>query len=291
SHGRNRSASLAVALSAVYSIPLWLPTFGDLHQEWWAIAKLPKEDVEDLKDLVAHRGPRRGPFMHMPRAPEVPPPGVGPSSSDQPPADVGPGAGPAPNQVHVEADYGLGRYDPSQLENYMPSLGNPAVDVRFEVWKVAPSVLLELDGLGVDNAVANIAGHSDQGARFVRELFMVFQRENDVDLRTYRNPSAAITSAIRKEMDRMRPEIAGLPGQPGRSDRPDPRPVQPRPTYDDYDARRQEHRGGVYWDDRRGDLVCILFGFLVLLLPLHCSCVSRSIGRWSSSSRSPGRSP
>ena len=128
SHGRNRSASLAVALSAVYSIPLWLPTFGDLHQEWWAIAKLPKEDVEDLKDLVAHRGPRRGPFMHMPRAPEVPPPGVGPSSSDQPPADVGPGAGPAPNQVHVEADYGLGRYDPSQLENYMPSLGNPAVD-------------------------------------------------------------------------------------------------------------------------------------------------------------------
>ena len=66
--------------------------------------------------------------MHMPRAPEVPPPGVGPSSSDQPPADVGPGAGPAPNQVHVEADYGLGRYDPSQLENYMPSLGNPAVD-------------------------------------------------------------------------------------------------------------------------------------------------------------------
>ena len=33
-----------------------------------------------------------------------------------------------------------------------------------------------------------------------------------MDLRTYRNPSAAITSAIRKEMDRMRPEIAGLPG-------------------------------------------------------------------------------
>ncbi|OLQ13758.1 hypothetical protein AK812_SmicGene2191 [Symbiodinium microadriaticum] len=248
---------------------------------------------EDLKDLVAHRGPRKGPFMHIPRAPEVPPPGVEASSSDKPPGDVGPGAGPAPNQVHVEADYGMGRYDPSQLEHQMPSLGNPAIDaVRFEVWKVAPSVLLELDGLGVDNAVANIAGHSDQGARFIRELFMIFQRENDVDLRTYRNPSAAITSAVRKEMDRMRPEIAVLPGQSGRSDRPDGphRPVQPRPTYDDYDVRRQEHRGG-YWEDRRGDLDCILFGFLVLLLPLHSSCVSRSIGRWSSSSRSPGRSP
>ena len=38
------------------------------------------------------------------------------------------------------------------------------------------------------------------------------------DLRTYQNPSAAITSACRKEVDRLRPNIAGLPGSSGRSD-------------------------------------------------------------------------
>ncbi|CAE7453094.1 unnamed protein product [Symbiodinium sp. CCMP2592] len=194
----NRSASLGVALSAVYSLPIWLPTFGDLHTEWWAVARLPDEDVDDLKRLIAEsRLSRRGPF------------GGGGRSSGSADGD-GTGDGP-PGKVHVEADYGLGRFDPKDIEHLMPSLGNPVVDaVRWEVWRVAPSVLLELDSMNLDNAcmrsVANLAGHSDDGARFVRELFSIFQR-NDADVRTYRNPSAAITSAVRKEMDRLRPDI------------------------------------------------------------------------------------
>ncbi|CAE7316410.1 unnamed protein product, partial [Symbiodinium sp. CCMP2456] len=177
SHGRNRSATLGVALSAVYDIPIWLPTFGDLHTEWWAIARLPDEDIEDLKVVrVLRRAKMRGQEM-----------------------------------------WG---------QAYMPSLGNPVVDaVRFDVWKVAPSVLLELDG------------------------------ENDADLRTYRNPSAAITSACRKEMDRLRPEVPASQGRSDggggcRSDVPHPR-QPPRPTYDDYDARRAEPRGGAFYEDRR----------------------------------------
>ncbi|CAE7228982.1 mao [Symbiodinium sp. CCMP2592] len=201
SHGRNRSATLVVALSALFEVPMWLPSYGDAapSQEWWCIASLPNEILQQLEDWRSEA--RGGPFRHgravpAPHTPPGPPPG-----------------GPY---------HGHGTFDPADLTGAMPSVGNPLVDaVRLDIWKVAPGVLLELDELRLDEkcirAVANIAGHSDDGAKFVREIFQVLQR-NSADLRTYSNPSAAITSAVRKELDRLRPEIQGLPGSSGRSD-------------------------------------------------------------------------
>ncbi|CAE7739957.1 mao [Symbiodinium sp. CCMP2592] len=234
SHGRNRSATLGVGLSAVYDIPVWLPTFGGLQKEWWAIAKLPDDVMGSLRQYQAvARGP-------------VPPPTA-------PPFD---GAG---------RDYGHGVFDPNGLEGSMPSVGNAVLDaVRLDVWKVAPSVLIELDQLQIDErcmrSVANLAGHSDDGAKFVRELFQVIQRENS-DRSQYDNPAAAITSAVRKELDRLRPNIPGLPGSSG--DRPPAnlgpharavnRGTPPGPPPRDFvDDRRPFYDDRQFYDDRRG---------------------------------------
>ncbi|CAE7769909.1 mao [Symbiodinium sp. CCMP2592] len=198
SHGKNRSAVLAVSLSAVFRVPCWLPSFGDAHDEWWCVASLPPDVMTQLE---AFRNESRG----LPARPPATGTGV-------------PGPRTPPGGMYV----GHGTFDPSDLVGAMPSVGNPLLDaVRLDVWRVAPGVLLELDELRLDEkcmrAVGNLAGHSTDGAKFVREIFQVLQREN-TDLATYSNPSAAITSACRKELDRLRPEIAGLPGSSGRSD-------------------------------------------------------------------------
>ncbi|CAE7707455.1 mao [Symbiodinium sp. CCMP2592] len=201
SHGKNRSAALAVALSALFECPVWLPSCGDAFSEWWAVAQLPGEIIQQLEEWRSES--RSGPYR------PAHPAGVpGPRT---PPAD-------APGGPY----FGHGTFGVEAVVAAMPSVGNPLLDaVRLDVWRVAPGVLLEFDELRLDEkcmrAVGNLAGHSDDGAKFVREIFQVLQR-NSADLRTYSNPSAAITSACRKELDRLRPEIAGLPGSSGRSD-------------------------------------------------------------------------
>ncbi|CAE7312023.1 mao [Symbiodinium sp. CCMP2592] len=187
SHGKNRSAALAVALSALFECPVWLSSYGDAFSEWWAVAQLPGEIIQQLEEWRSES--RSG---HIAR-------------------------------LTLRAFRDLEPRLPMHLEGRTLATGrNPLLDaVRLDVWRVAPGVLLELDELRLDEkcmrAVGNLAGHSDDGAKFVREIFQVLQR-NSADLRTYSNPSAAITSACRKELDRLRPEIAGLPGSSGRSD-------------------------------------------------------------------------
>ena len=108
----------------MFGLPLWLPTFGDLHSEWWAIARLPEEDIDELKDLVASRGPRRGPFAAAPGPGSMGRPGSAAGDEQTEKSEKPPVRG----EVRCEADYGLGRFDPKDLEDCMPSLGNPVVD-------------------------------------------------------------------------------------------------------------------------------------------------------------------
>lgn len=111
SHGRNRSATLGVGLSAVYDIPVWLPTFGDLSHEWWAVAKLPDEVMDTLRSFQVNTHP-----IPPPRTPTPP----GPAAADGD-GDGGGGGGANP-------DYGHGTFDPTALEGSMPSVGNAVLD-------------------------------------------------------------------------------------------------------------------------------------------------------------------
>ena len=83
------------------NLPIWLPTFGDARSEWWAIARLPDDDVAYLKELVAHRPGA----IPAPRTPPGPPPG-----------------GP-----HGPLAY-KGTFDENDLAGSMPSIGHPMRD-------------------------------------------------------------------------------------------------------------------------------------------------------------------
>ena len=107
-----------MGLSALYDIPVWLPTFGDLSQEWWAVAKLPDDVMAQLKEMQMAWRP-----VAAPRTPPGPPPFDG-----------------------AGRDYGHGQFDPNSLIGSMPSVGNAVLDsvtwpqgIIFE-W---PSGLLE----------------------------------------------------------------------------------------------------------------------------------------------------
>ena len=89
-----------MGLSAVYDIPVWLPTFGDLTQEWWAVAKLPDDVMAQLKEMQMAMRP-----VAAPRTPPGPPPFDG-----------------------AGRDYGHGQFDPNSLIGSMPSVGNAVLD-------------------------------------------------------------------------------------------------------------------------------------------------------------------
>ncbi|OLP42242.1 hypothetical protein AK812_SmicGene48774 [Symbiodinium microadriaticum] len=112
SHGRNRSAALVVALSALFECPCWLPSYGDANSEWWCIAKLPTDVLAKLQDY--RQEARAGPYRPSPAGVPGPrtPPGPPPAGADR---DGG--------QYR-----GHGTFDQNDLVGAMPSVGNPLLD-------------------------------------------------------------------------------------------------------------------------------------------------------------------
>jgi hypothetical protein len=51
SHGKHRSAALVVAVGALLEVPVWLPTYGGLDEEWWAIPAIPADCADRLTEV------------------------------------------------------------------------------------------------------------------------------------------------------------------------------------------------------------------------------------------------
>ena len=96
SFGRVRSAALVVGLSALYEIPCWLPSFGDVGNEWWAIAGLPHEIKTQLRIVASDP-------VRQPQTPPGPPPAAG--------------------RVQYR-----GTFTANDLQEAMPSVGNQFID-------------------------------------------------------------------------------------------------------------------------------------------------------------------
>ncbi|CAE7467291.1 unnamed protein product [Symbiodinium sp. CCMP2592] len=108
SHGRVRSASLVVGLSALYGVPLWLPSFGDVSNEWWAIGSLPETVVTQLRIYASDR-------VAAPQTPPGPPPGAaGPPD----PANAA-----APGRPQYRGTFGA-----AEAQIAMPATGNEILD-------------------------------------------------------------------------------------------------------------------------------------------------------------------
>ena len=138
SFGRVRSASLVVGLSALYEIPCWLPSFGDVGNEWWAVAGLPDHIKTQLRIYASDP-------VRQPQTPPGPPP-----------------AG-SRVQYHGTRRSGIGSSMPFRgcIESDSLSIspfGLP--EVRMDIWKVAPATLLELDELELDEKCIRVARHS-----------------------------------------------------------------------------------------------------------------------------------